>query len=90
MMESSVVWTLSAMSVSRRYGPTFRPSMKSTLNSLDVRLAQTLERDLGDLLVAPEQDLAGFLVDDVFRADLADELGQLERQAIDVRRPSAS
>ena len=54
------------------------------LELLDARLAQPLELGLGDLLVALEEDLAGLLVDHVLGADLADQLGDLDRQAVDL------
>ena len=59
--------------------------MKRTLNSSMPRLAELLELGLGDLLVALEEDFAGLLVDDVVRGDLADELLELDRQAVDLR-----
>ncbi len=37
-----------------------------------------------------EDDLAGLLVDDVVRGDLADELLEVDRQAIDLRVAGAS
>ena len=60
------------------------------LELLDAALAELVELRLGDLLVALEDDLAGLLVDDVVRGDLADELLDLDGQAVDLRRPSAS
>ena len=41
------------------------------LELLDARLAELLELGRGDFLVALEEDLAGLLVDDVVRRDLA-------------------
>ena len=55
------------------------------LELLDVRLAELLELVLGDLLVDAEDDLAGLLVDHVLRADLADDLVGVERQAVELR-----
>ena len=55
------------------------------LELLDAALAQLVELGLGQLLVALEEDLAGRLVDDVLGDDLADELVEVDRQAVDVR-----
>ena len=46
-------------------------------------LAELLEAALGDLLVALDEHLAGVLVDDVARRDLAHDLGCLDRKAVD-------
>ena len=45
--------------------------MKRILKLLDARFAEPLELVLGELLVDLEDDLAGLLVDDVVRRDLA-------------------
>ena len=55
------------------------------LELVDAVLAQLVELRLGDLLVALEDDLAGRLVDDVVGGDLADQVRDLDRQALDVR-----
>ena len=60
------------------------------LELVDAALAQLVELGLGQLLVALEEDLAGRLVDDVVRGDLADELVDLDRQALDARLLAAS
>src|SRR5262249_42712447 len=44
------------------------------LDLLDAAIAQLVELGLGQLLVALQEHFAGRVVDDVFRADLADEL----------------
>ena len=59
--------------------------MKRILMLRDAVLAQLVELGLGQLLVALKNDLAGGLVDDVRGGDLADQLGDLDRQALDVR-----
>ena len=50
-----------------------------------LRFAELLELVSRHLLVDLEDDLAGLLVDDVVRRDLADELLGVDRQAIDLR-----
>src|SRR5579859_7212926 len=50
----------------------------------DARLAQLLQLRFGDLLVDLEDDFSGLLVDDVVRGDLAHELLEIDRQAIDL------
>ncbi len=53
------------------------------LDLLDAALAQLVELGLDQLLVALQQHLAGALVDDVARRDLARELVHVDRQAVD-------
>ena len=58
--------------------------MKSTLNCSMPASRSRSSLAVGDLLVALEDDLAGLLVDDVVRGDLADQLLDLDRQALDL------
>ena len=55
------------------------------LELLDARLAELLELVRRHFLVDLEDDLAGLLVDDVVRRDLAGELLDVGREAIDLR-----
>ena len=64
--------------------------MKRILNCSMPRLAELLELVLGHLLVDLEDDLAGLLVDDVVRGDLADELLDVGRAGDRASPPSAS
>src|SRR5690606_5133416 len=50
----------------------------------DPRFAQALQSHFGDLFVALEQYFAGFTIDDVFGADLADHIAELDGQAVDL------
>ena len=54
------------------------------LERLDARFAKLLELVARHFLVDLEDDLAGLLVDDVVRRDLADELLGIDRHAIDL------
>jgi hypothetical protein len=52
-MASSIVFTLSARSVSRRYDPDVQAVDEQDAEALDVRVAEARELRLGELLVHP-------------------------------------